>query len=55
VSEAILNHVSGRRGGVVGVYQRHSWDAAKKPRSPSGPRMSFHSAPAMGAKPFPVV
>jgi hypothetical protein len=30
VSEAILNHVSGSRGGVVGVYQRHSWDAAKK-------------------------
>lgn len=30
MSEAILNHVSGSRGGVVGVYQRHSWDAAKK-------------------------
>jgi hypothetical protein len=30
VTEAILNHVSGSRGGVVGVYQRHNWDAEKK-------------------------
>lgn len=25
VTEAILNHVSGSRGGVAGVYQRHDW------------------------------
>jgi hypothetical protein len=29
VTEAILNHVSGSRG-VVGVDQRHNWDAEKK-------------------------
>jgi hypothetical protein len=28
--EAILNHVSGSRGGVVGVYQLQSWDAEKR-------------------------
>lgn len=25
VTEAVLNHVSGSRGGIVGVYQRHSY------------------------------
>jgi hypothetical protein len=30
MTEAILNHVAGSRGGVVSVYQRHSWDAEKK-------------------------
>ena len=30
MTEAILNHVSGSRGGVVGVDQRHNWDAEKK-------------------------
>lgn len=25
VTEAVLNHVSGSRGGIVGVYQRHDW------------------------------
>lgn len=25
VTEAILNHVSGSRAGIVGVYQRHDW------------------------------
>jgi integrase len=28
--EAILGHVSGSRSGVVGVYQRHSFDAEKR-------------------------
>ncbi len=27
--EAVLGHVSGSRGGIVGVYQRHSFDAEK--------------------------
>ena len=25
VTEAVLNHVSGSRGGIAGVYQRHDW------------------------------
>jgi integrase len=29
VTEAILNHVSGSRGGIVGVYQRHGWETEK--------------------------
>jgi integrase len=29
-TEAILNHVSGSRAGVVGVYQRHDWAAEKR-------------------------
>lgn len=30
VTEAILNHVSGSRGGIVGIYQRHDWAAEKR-------------------------
>jgi integrase len=30
VTEAVLNHVSGSRGGIVGVYQRHAWAAEKR-------------------------
>ncbi|MGN3974201.1 tyrosine-type recombinase/integrase [Tsuneonella sp. SYSU-LHT278] len=30
VTEAILNHVSGSRSGVAGVYQRHDWDPEKR-------------------------
>lgn len=30
VTEAILNHVSGSRSGVAGVYQRHDWASEKK-------------------------
>jgi integrase len=30
VTEAVLNHISGSRGGIVGVYQRHDWDAEKR-------------------------
>ncbi len=30
VVEAVLGHVSGSRAGIVGVYQRHSFDAEKK-------------------------
>jgi integrase len=29
VTEAVLNHVSGTRSGIVGVYQRHGWEAEK--------------------------
>ncbi|MFH5926570.1 tyrosine-type recombinase/integrase [Roseomonas xinghualingensis] len=30
VTEAVLNHVSGSRSGIVGVYQRHGWDREKR-------------------------
>jgi integrase len=30
VTEAVLNHVSGARGGVAGVYQRHHWKDEKR-------------------------
>lgn len=30
VIEAVLGHVSGSRGGIVGVYQRHSFDVEKR-------------------------
>lgn len=30
VTEAVLNHVSGSRGGIAGVYQRHDWKQEKR-------------------------
>jgi integrase len=30
VTEAVLNHVSGAKAGVAGIYQRHDWQAEKK-------------------------
>jgi integrase len=30
VTEAVLNHVSGSRSGIVGVYQRHDWADEKR-------------------------
>jgi integrase len=30
VTEAVLNHVSGSRAGIVGVYQRHDWANEKE-------------------------
>jgi integrase len=30
VTEAVLNHVSGSRAGVVGIYQRHAWIDEKR-------------------------
>jgi integrase len=30
VTEAVLNHISGSRGGVAGVYQRHDWASEKR-------------------------
>ena len=30
VTEAVLNHTSGSRAGIVGVYQRHTWSAEKR-------------------------
>jgi integrase len=30
VTEAVLNHISGSRGGIAGVYQRHDWAAERR-------------------------
>jgi len=30
VTEAVLNHISGSRAGIVGVYQRHDWAGEKR-------------------------
>jgi integrase len=30
VTEAILNHISGSRAGIVGVYQKHTWSDEKR-------------------------
>src|SRR5262249_9744139 len=30
VTEAVLNHISGTRGGIAGVYQRHDWANEKR-------------------------
>jgi integrase len=30
VTEAVLNHISGSRGGIAGVYQQHDWAAEKR-------------------------
>jgi integrase len=30
VTEAVLNHASGSRAGIVGVYQRYGWDVEKR-------------------------
>lgn len=30
VTEAVLNHISGAKGGVAGVYQRHHWGDEKR-------------------------
>lgn len=30
VTEAVLNHISGAKGGVAGIYQRHDWRVEKR-------------------------
>ncbi|HEY1745446.1 MAG TPA: tyrosine-type recombinase/integrase [Xanthobacteraceae bacterium] len=30
VTEAVLNHISGSRGGIAGVYQRHDWATERR-------------------------
>lgn len=30
VTEAVLNHISGAKGGIAGVYQRHDWKVEKR-------------------------
>ena len=47
IIEAVLNHVSGHRAGVAGVYNRAAY-AAKRPRRSSGGRItSRRSLPAL--------
>lgn len=29
VNESVLNHVSGSRGGIAGIYQRYKWEVEK--------------------------
>ena len=36
VTEAVLNHISGSRGGIAGVYQRHDGPLRNAPRSIPG-------------------
>jgi hypothetical protein len=30
VTEAVLNHISGSRAGIVAIYQRHDWATEKR-------------------------
>ena len=30
VTESVLNHISGSRAGIVGIYQRHEWADEKR-------------------------
>ena len=30
VTEAVLNHISGAKGGIAGIYQRHDWKQEKR-------------------------
>ena len=30
VTEAVLNHISGSKGGIAGIYQRHDWKDEKR-------------------------
>jgi integrase len=61
VTEAVLNHLSGSRAGVVGIYQRHDWAeekraaldawsahllAAAEGRLPAGKALPFRSGEA---------
>jgi integrase len=55
VTEAVLNHISGSRGGIAGVYQRHDWAPEKRGRSTDGPLMCWrwsNRGPTPGRAPF---
>jgi hypothetical protein len=30
VTESVLNHTSGSRAGIVGIYQKHDWKDEKR-------------------------
>ena len=46
VTEAVLNHVSGSRAGIVGVYQRHTWPRRSARHSTHGRPVSTRSSAA---------
>ena len=46
VTEAVLNHISGSRGGIAGVYQRHDWAAEKRAALDAWAATSFRSLKA---------
>jgi hypothetical protein len=50
VTKAALNHISGTRGGITEIYQRHSWLEGKRPPSMSGVNTSPRS-PKSGSRP----
>jgi integrase len=50
VTEAVLNHVSGTRSGIVGVYQRHGWEREKATAMAA---WALHIASITTAKPEP--
>lgn len=41
VTKAVLNHISGSRGGIAGVYQRNDWHPRSGPRWIPGRRRRF--------------
>lgn len=50
VTEAVLNHISGSRGGIAGVYQRYDWAAEKRQALASwAEHVSKLQASALGA------
>jgi integrase len=52
VTEAVLNHTSGSRGGIVGIYQRHDWAGEK---AQALRRWSDHIEALVGGQPGKVV
>ena len=44
VTEAVLNHVSGSRRGIVSIYEKHDYRPKKGPRSPLGAIASRRSS-----------
>jgi integrase len=56
VTEAVLNHVSGSRSGIAGVYQRYNWAAEKRAALDSWAKhlMSVASKPSSGCVDDPI-
>lgn len=50
VTEAVLNHVSGARGGVAGVYQRHDWKSEKRDALDSWAKHLHHTVSDKAAR-----
>lgn len=55
VTEAVLNHVSGARAGVAGIYQRHDWREEKQSALEAWARhVAASIAPAEGTNVVPI-